>query len=208
MDKKPWHFPSFLWSVLKYFGVAVAIIFLLISIASWIIIEKKNDWLLNEIQLYMNESQSGHLQIASTNFKIFRNFPDITIELDSILYYEHHDSLRTPEEKPILNAAKFFVAIKLLPLINDELEISEINISNAQLGIVQYQNGKLNIDLALAKPSKPKPSVVIKKGPKPPATPKPLQKSQPKQTASAKKGIQIDLQSISFNDVELTWKHY
>src|SRR6478735_1788746 len=117
MVKKSWYSPSLLWRVLKYFGITIAILFLLISIASWVIIEKKNDWLMNAIQSYMNESQSGHLKIASTNFKIFRNFPDITIELDSIQYYEHHDTLRTSQEKPILNAEKLFVAVKLLPLI-------------------------------------------------------------------------------------------
>src|SRR5688572_21080531 len=168
MIKKAWHFPSILRQVLKYFGISVAVIFLLISITSWIIVEKKNDWLIGEIQSYMNESQSGHLKIVSTNFKIFRNFPDITVELDNLQYYEHHDTLRTPKEKPILKAEKLFVAIKLLPLINDELKISEISLSKAQLNIIQYQNGKLNIDLALARPLKPKPALVQKKiDPKP-----------------------------------------
>src|SRR6478735_8002051 len=106
MAKKVWHFPSILGSILKYLGIAIAVIFLLISIASWIIIEKKNDWLISEIQSYMNESQSGHLNIESTNFKIFRNFPDITIELRNLRYYEHHDTIRAPEEKPIINAEK------------------------------------------------------------------------------------------------------
>jgi len=208
MVKPAWHFPSILGRILKYFGIAVAVIFLLISIVSWIIVEKKNDWLLSEIQFYMNESQSGHLKIGSTNFKIFRNFPDITIEMDSITYYEHHDTLRTQEEKPILNADKLFVAIKLLPLINDELKISEVSISGAQLNIIQYKNGKLNIDLALARPFKPKPIVVQKKIAPQPASPKPVKKTVTASPTAPKPGIQIDLQSISFNEVELTWNYF
>ena len=181
MVKKTWHFPSILVRVLKYFGIAMVVIFLLFSIASWIVIEKRNDWLLSQIQVYMNESQSGHLKIASTNFKIFRNFPDITIELNNLQYFEHHDTLRTSDEKPILRAEKLFVAIELLPLINDELNISEVSLSHAQLNIIQYRNGKLNVDLALAKPFKPKPSVVQKKiAPKPSSTPQPSKETKPK----------------------------
>ncbi|HEY5825906.1 MAG TPA: hypothetical protein VIT44_16135, partial [Cyclobacteriaceae bacterium] len=209
MVKQRWHFPSLLLRILKYFGIAITIVCLLISIASWIIIEKKNDWLLSAIQSYMNESQSGHLKIASTNFKIFRNFPDITIELDSLQYYEHHDTLRTTGEKPILHAEKLFVAIKLLPLINDELKISKVNLSQARLNIIEYQNKKLNIDLALAKPFKPKPAPVKEKvAPVPSPTPKPAKKVKPKSPTAAQPAIQIDLESIAFNDVELTWNHY
>jgi uncharacterized protein involved in outer membrane biogenesis len=208
-------FPTILKRILKYLGIALAVIFLLISIVSWIVIEKKNDWLLGEIQYYMNESQSGHLKIASTNFKIFRNFPDVTIELDSIQYYEHHDTLRTSDEKPILYAEKLFVAIELLPLIKDELKISDISLSNAKLNIIQYKNGKLNVELALAKPIKSKPTVVGEKvAPKPSSPSKssqstePKKQPKPKQPTPAKKGIQIDLQSVSFNEVDLTWNYY
>src|SRR5690348_2840255 len=108
--------------LLKYFGIAAAVFFLLFGVVSWIVVANKNDWLLDQIQSVISESQSGQLNISSTNLKSFRSFPDVTIELDGISYYEHHDSLRLPGEKPILQAQQLFVAIELLPLINDELK--------------------------------------------------------------------------------------
>jgi hypothetical protein len=206
MVKKAWRFTTILKRVLKYFGIAIAIIFLLISVISWVVVEKKNDWLLSQIQSYMHESQSGHLEIASINFKIFKNFPDVTVELDSVLYYEHHDTLRTSGEKPILNAAKLFVAIELLPLINDELKISEISLSNAHLNLVKYKDGKFNIDLAMTKPTEP--VVVLKKVTPKPSTPAKGTKPKAEKARPSGTGVQIDLKSISFNEVRMTLTSY
>lgn len=211
MVKKSWYFPSILRRILKYVGITMAVIFLLISIISWVVVKKKNDWLLDQIQSYMDESQSGHLEIASINFRIFRDFPDVTVEFDSVRYYEHHDTLRIAGEKPILYAAQLFVAIDLMSLINDELKVSEISISKAQLNIIKYKNGKLNIDLALAKPAQLNQAFVQPKVTTKPSAPTPSKKDTiPKAVApkSSKVGVQIDLKSISFNEVEVIWNSY
>src|SRR5580765_2714420 len=103
-------FKTKVWRILKWFGITMAVVFLLFGIASWIVFKNKNAWLLEEIQLYVDESQSGQLEIKSIDLKLFRNFPQMTLELDGVNYYEHRDSLRTPEEKPILHADQLFVA--------------------------------------------------------------------------------------------------
>lgn len=203
MINRSWHSSPTLKRILKYLGISAIAFFLIISLISWVVVRKKNDWLLDQIQSYMNESQSGHLTVASINFKIFRNFPDVTVELDSIRYYEHHDTLRVADEKPILHAEKLFVAIELLSLIKNELKISDISLSDAQLNIVKYQNGSLNVDLALANPVKPK-AVQKKNAPHP--NPAQAKKAKPKSTIQpSKTGVQIDLKSVSLNDVEITW---
>ncbi len=203
-----WHFPPRLLRVLKIVGIIGVIVFIVISAISWVVVKKKNDWLLNQIQSYMVESQSGHLEIGSVNFRIFRDFPDVTVELDSVRYYEHHDTLRIPGEKPILNAAQLFVAIDLLSLINDELKVFEISLSDARLNIIEYENGKLNIDLALAKPQPGtvQEEVIAKLSDSTKST-----KSTKSETITPTPpgaGVQIDLESISFNEVELTWNSY
>jgi hypothetical protein len=199
--------------ILKYFGITVAVILFLFGIVSWVVVENKNDWLLAQIQSAMNEYQSGQLEIAATNLKLFRSFPDVTIELDRIDYYEHHDTLRTPNEKPILHADQLFVVIELLPLINDELKISEISLSNAQLNVIEYQNGELNINRALLFPAKPK---VVKKKVAPKTTPStsPLPKKKttpippPQNKTKTNAPIQIDLQSVALRNFRITWSPY
>jgi hypothetical protein len=202
---------SILISVLKYFGIATAAILIFFGIVSWVVVKKKNDWLLEQIQSVMQESQSGQLEISSTNFKIFRNFPDVTIELRDLNYYEHRDTLRLPGEKPIVQAEQLFVAIELVPLINDEVKISEISLSNAQVNIAEYKSGQLNIHAALAKPARP---IIAKKKSAtkstPVTTPIPKKKTTPVTPAKSapSPAIQIDLQFVSLKNIQLKWSPY
>lgn len=204
---------AILKQVLKYAGITVSVILLLFGIVSWVVVKNKNDWLLRQIQSVMNESQSGQLEIATTNLKLFRSFPDVTIVLGGINYYEHRDSMRLPGEKPILHADQLFVAIELLPLINDELKISEVSLSHAQLNVTEYQNGQLNIKRALAIPRKPaavKKKIIPKTTPSTPSpakkkiTPVPAAESKTKPKAA----IQIDLKTIALDNLHVTWHAY
>jgi hypothetical protein len=202
------HISLILWRILKILGITIAVILFLFGIFTWIVFEKKNDWLAMQIQSYMDQSQSGQLEIASIELKLFRNFPNITIELAGINYYEHRDSIRTQNEKPILHAEKLFVAVELIPLFKNELKVSEVSLSNAQLNIVEYQNGKLNINLALAYPKK---TIAVRKKVTTsiPTTP-PAKSVKPKPTVAVrtKSALQVDLNLISLNDILITWKTY
>lgn len=197
--------------ILKIFGMVAAVILILFGIATWIIFEKKNDWVLNQIQTYMNESHSGQLEIGAIDFKLFRNFPDITLSFDSINYYEHRDSLRLPEEKPILQVDQLLVAMDLLPLLKDELTITEISLSDGQFHVVEYEHG-MNLTLALAKPVRSKPKAVAKKVvPKhTPSAPRQEKKVKPKPAppSTPKAKLQIDLQFISIQNLVVTWSAY
>lgn len=206
---KFWSVPFTLKRILKFFGIAFAILFLTISIVSWIIVKKKNDWLLSQIQSYMDESQSGHLQIEALNFKLFKNFPDVTLELAGVTYYEHPDSLRSVEEKPILQAEYLFIAIELVPLMNDELKISDVSVSTAQLNITEDAEGLLNLNRALAKPRKAKMVPSIKKVvPKTQSSSKPSQQKKIKPVPQKAPAIQINLNSISLSNLSVTWSPY
>jgi AsmA protein len=204
------HFLPILKRTLKYLGIALAVIFLVFGIASWIVFEKKDDWLLHEIQNYVRESQSGQLEIGSIDLRLFKSFPNITIELDSINYYELRDSLRASGEKPILHADQLFVSLEFLPLINEKLKISEVSLSTGQLNIIEYPNGQLNISRALAHPIKIKPKVAQKKvTPKQPrsAPQKKEKKVKPPVTVQPvpQKAMQVDLRFISVSDMAITW---
>jgi len=206
--------------ILKWFGLVLAIIFILFGVVSWIVVENKNAWLRDEIQSYVNESQSGQLEINSIDLKLFRNFPHVTLALSGVNYYEHRDSILTLSEKPILHAEQLFVAVELLPLIKEELNVSEISISKAQLNIEEYKNGVLNIDRALAKPSKVTPSIAEKKivsKPivKPPSNPSSKEKKIKKDSSvksklkpKPKAALQVDLNLISLDETLLTWKSF
>ena len=52
-------FLSRLLRALKILGITLAGLFFLFVAVIWVILKEKDDWLLNQIQTYVNESQSG-----------------------------------------------------------------------------------------------------------------------------------------------------
>ena len=65
--------------ILKVIGITLAGLSFLFVIVVWVILKEKDEWLLNQIQTYVNESQSGQLKIVSIDFKLFRSFPDVSM---------------------------------------------------------------------------------------------------------------------------------
>ncbi|MEK6782424.1 MAG: AsmA-like C-terminal region-containing protein [Bacteroidota bacterium] len=156
-------FISVLKKTLKYSTFIIGVILLLFSIASYIIFEQKKEWLLAQLKEYINQAQSGQIEIADMELKLLKHFPKVTVALDSIKYYEHRDTVRMPDEQPILNAKQLFVALDFWSLINKEMKVSEITLSEASLNMIQYEDGLLNLENALTKRKKTKSetSVVI-----------------------------------------------
>lgn len=201
--------------IIQYLLLGATALFLVFILTVWIVFEKKNQWLLNELQGSINESRAGQLKIESMELSLLRSFPGITVGFNNITFYEHHDSLRTVSEEPILRAAKLFIALDLIGLMNDELNVSEISLSDAELKLVEYQHGVLNLDRALAPPVKtnlkvvdgtaaPKSSAAVK-------TPSPKKDAKPKPNTTStqpKEKVQLDLENIELNNVTLNWLSY
>lgn len=199
---------SRLWRLAKIIAAVLLSFFMLFGVALWIFMSNKNEWLLQQIQSTLASTQSGELHITSLDFKLLRNFPDITLSLDSVTYYEHRDSLRTPEEKPILQAAHLYIALELFPLLHEELKITEVSIDDASLNLLEYKNGTLNLTNALTPPAKPKAKAVVKKVAPPPASSQaPAKKTVPTPTQSPAPApsTKIDLQSVGLYRVQLSY---
>jgi uncharacterized protein involved in outer membrane biogenesis len=200
------NFRSVLFRVLKVLGIVALVVFVVFGVASWILFNKKNELLLDEIQSFVDKSQSGQLEISAIDFKLFRSFPDVTIELKGIKYYEHRDSVRQAGEAPILAAEHFFVALDLLPLLRDQLRVSRIAISNAQLDLVEYDTGKLNLQLALAPPAAARPVAPPVTTSKEQRAPVPLKKPDSVVVSEPGSRIEVKLDLISLDDVSVSFK--
>lgn len=191
--------------ILKIFLIGTGITFLVFGIVTWVVVKKKNDWLLNQIYAYVKNSQSGQLNITALDLKLFRNFPRVTLELSGITYYEHWDSVRTAEEQPILRAEQLFVALELLPLLRDELNIEAVNLNEGQFSIVQYPDESLNIQRALVQPTKLSAAKVNSATTPIPGVPQ--QKSEPVKpppVSQSSQGLQIELESLEINNLLVT----
>ena len=194
------------WRIFKYLLIGSVGFFLAFVITVWIIFEKRNDWLLQEIRSYVNESQSGQLEIESMNLSLFRSFPGVTLAFNGINFYQHHDSIRTVDEKPILKAEQFYIHLRLIPLLQEEVRISDVSLSKATLHLETDHTGKLNLIAALAPPAKPK--VVVRKATPSQAPAKKPVPSRPKKTTpvaepSAQSAVRIELQHVEIQNLQI-----
>lgn len=193
--------------ILKVTGIVAVTAAILFAAFAWIVFQNRNELILSKLERFMRENQSGYLEVGSLDLRVLRNFPNLTLEVDSISYYEQADSLRAVEAQPIFQAEKLFLALRLLPLIRGEVIISKIGLENGQVNILEDQAGTLNIDRAFARPVKAKPGV------KPPAAKKaapvkPKTPSPPAKKAEAPKAAQLNLEEAVLSNVHISWQAY
>lgn len=195
--------------VLKYAGIGAAVVLLVFGLTSWLLFQQRNTLVLEQVQSQLAQTQSGELTIGAIDLRLFRNFPDIGIALDSVRYFERHDSLRIPGERPIFQANNVFIALDLWSLLNNRVEVSGISVSRASVNLIEYKPGLFNIHQALSRPRKTdnrQSSPSKKPAPRPPSLSTPKQKVSPGQkTAPESAELAIDLENFMVQDLRLTW---
>ncbi len=195
--------------ILKILGIGAAVVLLLFGLGSWILFYQRNELLLNELEVFMRKNQSGALEVGSLDLRPFRNFPDVTIEIDSINYWEHKDSVRMATELPILHVQKLDVSLDFWSLVSGQIKVSEISLHDGHLHLVEYKGGMLNLDRALARPHKTtagKP-VVVQKVPRKASSPS-SPKAKPADPSKPASGLKVELEKIELNNVRLSWNSY
>ena len=139
--------------VLKRLFLILGILFLL-GLTLGIIYQKDvKEWILDEIQIYVSEIQSGDLEIEDVELALFQHLPDITVKLNNVVYYEQKDSLRVKDQSPVLYAQKIYLAFEPWELIkNRNLIVNTISFENGKVGLVTYEDNKTNLEKALTNP--------------------------------------------------------
>lgn len=192
---------------LRVAGLVAVTAAILFGVFAWIVFQNRNELILSKLESFLRENQSGHLEVGSLDLRVLRNFPNLTLEADSVSYHEKADSLRDMNDQPIFQAEKLFLALRLLPLIRGEVIISRIGLENGQVNIQEDRTGMLNIDRALARPVKPKPipksPATKKSAPVKPKTPSPSGKK-----AGEPETAQLNLEEADLSNIHISWQAF
>ena len=98
---------------------------------------------------YLNEQQPGEVQMGQMKLIPFVNFPNITLQLDSVNYYEqeiHSDSM---DRAPILSLGKIHVTLDALDLIRGDVMVSEAKMERGMIRLEIYEDSISNLEYAL-----------------------------------------------------------
>ncbi len=118
---------------------------LILAIAA-IIVHQKQDAIVNEIMIALNEDFTGSAEISDSHISFFENFPYVSIDLENFKVYETKEK----SNKPLIDIEDVFAGFNLWTVVTGKMEIKKIKIQNGHIDIVQHLNGEFNIVKALS----------------------------------------------------------
>lgn len=183
------------------------ILFILITLIALFQINK--DKIAGSLLLKVNEYQDGELKFDDISFNPFIHFPDVSIVLYEIHYYEEKQSLPQADTIPILSLGKLYIDINLIDLLEGEINVPNIYLESGSLNLLVSKNGSFNLINALKKPKIVKLEPVKQKNKT--IVPDSLQqnKSKPKKKVVTKiepaPQLILDLKNIYLNNIDVTY---
>lgn len=132
--------PKWFNTALKIIAGAIAVIILLLVVATLYITLNKNK-VLNLVNTELNKSVDGTITIGDMRPQFFKGFPNISLALKNVLvrdkrFAQHHHTL--------LDAQDFAVSINALAFLKGTISINNIGISNATIDIYTDSTGYSN----------------------------------------------------------------
>lgn len=106
-------------------------------------------WILNRAVTYLNEQQPGEVQMDQMNLIPFMNFPDISLQLRDVTYYEKEINQDSLLQEPILSLSEIYVTLDVIDLIRGDILVSQARIENGFLRFEIYEDSVSNFEYAL-----------------------------------------------------------
>lgn len=139
---------SALKKIMVFIGV-IWLIVVLLSIVLTILISSHKNEITKAILLSVNSQQGGEFKLDDVDFIPFRQFPDLSINLKNISYFEKKSANRKLDEQPIARIYNFYLGFDVIDLLNGKLNIRKLLIDGGELTIVTYPDSSINLINAL-----------------------------------------------------------
>ena len=135
-----------LWKRLILLSILLPIV--LIGVLVFIVYQKQDGLIQGEIDA-LNKTHKGLIVIGDTHIAPFKNFPYISIKVDSVQVYESKDK----NADLILEVADIYVGFNLWDIVAANYDIQKLLVEEGFFNIVKHKDGSINIENALAAPS-------------------------------------------------------
>lgn len=176
-----------------------------------LLFQLNKDKIASSLLLRVNGYQNGELVFDDLNFNPFIHFPNVSIVLYEIKYYEEKQVLSDADTVPILSLEKLYIDFNLIDLLQGEVNVPNIHLENGSLNLLTDEKGVLNLIKAINKPKVIKPvSTKQKKKPTAPDSLK-LKKLKPKKKTVDKKvkeptpPLILDLKNIYLTNIDVRY---
>lgn len=116
-----------------------------IGILSFIIYQKQDGLVQGEIDA-LNQTYEGFIVIGDTHVAPFKNFPYISIKVDSIQVYESKEE----DAALILAVADIYVGFNVWDILAAKYDVQKLLVEDGFFNIIKHPDGRINIGNALA----------------------------------------------------------
>jgi hypothetical protein len=97
------------------------------------------------------ELQNGEITFQNVSFSPFVQFPNVSVRLDSLYYYEHPRDSTNLDELPIAAIEEIYIAVDVVDLIGGKINVPKITIDGGKFNIVTYPDSSVNLFNALGR---------------------------------------------------------
>jgi uncharacterized protein involved in outer membrane biogenesis len=126
------------WLAFTFLALLLVVVGIL-AIAYW-----NRDTLLQRLTEKLNRGLNGKLHIEKIDFTFLHHFPNFSISLkDVYVRGARYDTF----PKDIFSSKKIFLDLKVLPLLQKEIEVKALSVDNATIFIFRTHNGYINTDI-------------------------------------------------------------
>lgn len=135
-------------SVIKRIGkiilyLTLFILVLITALNIYLLINK--DELSRDLILKVNELQSGEVNVESVLLAPFENFPQISLNLGNIVYYENPQENRDSSESPFCKLDNIYLSFHLIDLLKGKINVSKITLSDGYFKGITYEDSTTNL---------------------------------------------------------------
>lgn len=106
-------------------------------------------WILNRAVTYLNEQQPGEVQMGQMNLIPFMHFPDVSLQLRNVSYYEKKTDPDSLLQEPILFLDEIYVTLDVVDLIRGDLLVSQASMEKGFIRFEIYEDSISNLEYAL-----------------------------------------------------------
>ncbi|VAX27454.1 Alanyl-tRNA synthetase [hydrothermal vent metagenome] len=134
------------WKSFIYLLIAIVLLLLIALVYLYLNKEDLSRNLLDEF----NSSQNGEVTVEKISLAPFEQFPDFSIRLSNVAYYENASLDRNIDEKPFCRIKNIFLSFDLIDLLNRDINILKITLKSGYFRIVTYQDSTTNLSNAFS----------------------------------------------------------
>lgn len=134
------------WKRLMLLGILLPL--LLIGLIIFIIYQKQDGLVQGEIDA-LNKTHKGLIVIGDSHIAPFKNFPYISIKVDSVQIYESKEK----NASLILDVADIYMGFNIWDIADANYDIQKLLVEDGFFNIIKHKDGSINIENALATPA-------------------------------------------------------